>query len=153
MITHIWLHEYTYMITHIWLSDYTYMIAHIWLYDYTYIITHIWLYDCTYMTHQKYPYMCQFFHIYEYTYMCFQKHIYVLAQRPYVCRHMIIYRRIWLSRIWFRCSYMIHIYVYADIWYTYMGTFSFVMRYEKLPTATDASIKGPSEFFLNVTWR
>ena len=92
MITCIWLHiyEYTHMITCIWLHvyDYIHMITCIWLHTYEYFLliydTHIWAFKYSLMVKLEYRMSAV---------------------------HMIIYRRIWLSRIWFN----------VRIWYSYMS--------------------------------
>ena len=95
-----------------------------WLQTYD---THICVYDCRHMIHIYVHMIADIW----YTYMWIRHMIldtYMLKLKDIMSdKHMIIYRRIWLSRIWFWYTYMIHIYVYADIWYTYMCTFSLVM--------------------------
>ena len=121
---------YQYMITNIWLHTYDLLVydAHICvhIYECTYMITHIWVHVYEYFQcrYRLYTHMCTGI----WSHICvFRIHIYDLAQWPYVCRHMIIYSRIWFARIWSIYMYMISIYEYTRIWYPYMSMFSLVM--------------------------
>ena len=120
MTAHIWLHIYdcSYMTTNIWVHtyDYSYMTTHIWvhIYDYSYMITHIWVqtYDYSYMSVKIVICLSGLWWlIYEFSSKIICLYAYDHMLRYMIHRHMII------------CSYMILIYEYTDIWYSYMSPF------------------------------
>ena len=144
MTSHIWSHIYdwklsSYIGTLILMHTYdcTYMTSHIWpqIYDHTYmtqacshvyigspiLLTHmtarIWLhiYEDTYMTLQIIIYLQKILHVYD-THIWGQLKDHIRTLYDHMCTYMICTYMI-------SCWYMIHIYEYSDIWYTYMIRF------------------------------